>query len=125
MSAATSSQPALPGWILLVDDSLHGCTARRRVLEEQGYHIQCAATSDEALLLLQQRRFDLLITDYRLPNLDGIALVQQARAAQADVRCVLLSGIVDALGLDEASTGADMVIQKSATEVSQLVRAAS
>jgi CheY-like chemotaxis protein len=54
--------------------------------------------------------------------MDGLELISRLRKHTPDVPIVLVSGYVDTLGLNEVSTGADVVIQKSANEVSHLVR---
>lgn len=109
--------------ILLVGDNSLGLTARKSVLEEAGYQITAAASSAEALEHFHSRGFDLVITDYKLPKMSGPELIVQIRLHNAAVPVIMISGYADALGLDSRSTGADVVIQKSANEVSHLVRA--
>ena len=65
---------------------------------------------------------DLLITDFRMPNMDGVQLITRIRQARPDLPIILLSGFVEPLGLTEQSTGADVVLSKSAGEVGFLVR---
>ena len=57
-----------------------------------------------------------------MPRMDGLELIGRLRKHTPDLPIVLVSGYVDTLGMNEASTGADVVIQKSANEVSHLVR---
>ncbi len=108
--------------ILLVDDNAHGLSARRCVLEELGHRIITASSGAEALEHFAAHKFDLIVTDYKMPRMDGIELIARVRKQSPAVPVILLSGFVDALGLSEANTGADVVIQKSANEVSHLVR---
>jgi len=111
------------GRILLVDDNIHGSTARKTVLEELGHKIHVASSGAEALERFAEQKYDLVVTDYKMPRMDGLELIVRLRKQQPDIRIVLVSGFVDALGLNEAGTGADAVIQKSANEVTHLVRA--
>ena len=61
---------------------------------------------------------------YRRPMMEnGIDLIQKVRKNHAELPIILLSGVADTLGLSESNTGANIVIQKSANEVSHLVRA--
>ncbi len=106
----------------MVDDNSMGLLARKAVLEELGFKVTTVATPQEALELLAESRFDLLITDYKLPSMNGTELIKRARKAEFDAPVILLSGFVDALGLDESNTGADLVLQKNAHEVSHMVR---
>jgi two-component system response regulator GlrR len=123
MRSAPSYRAAKPANILLVDDNVHGVLARRTILEEFGYHVTSASSGPEALELVNQHEFDLIVTDYRMPGMDGVALIGALRARDYKNPIILLSGFLNHLGLTEQTTRADMLIQKSANESDQLVRA--
>jgi CheY-like chemotaxis protein len=106
----------------LVDDNANGLSARKTVLEELGHLIITASSGVEALEHFHPLQIDLVVTDYKMPRMDGIELIARLRKQAPEVPVILISGFVDALGLNEDSTGADVVIQKSANEVSHLVR---
>lgn len=108
--------------ILLVDDNEHGLVARRSVLKDQGYSIELALNGEQALELLSQYQFDLMVTDFKMPGMDGVELIGHAREAHPGLTAILLSGFVEPLGFTEQSTGADAVIAKGPGEVGQLVR---
>jgi CheY-like chemotaxis protein len=112
-----------PAKILLVDDNRHGLLARTAILEELGYALTVCSDPEEALRLFQESPHDLVITDYRMPGMTGVELILKLRQVSGAVPTILVSGFVDTLGLTEENTGADAVIQKSANEVSQLLRA--
>lgn len=114
--------------ILLVDDNRCGLAARRAVLEELGYATTCVSCPKDAIELITTSAqmgepFELVVTDYKMPEQTGVDLIRQIRAISPAVPVILLSGFVDALGLTEGNTGADVVIMKSANEVAHLVRA--
>jgi CheY-like chemotaxis protein len=118
-----AAQPtASSAQILLVDDNRLGLVARKSVLEELGYQISTAAEGQAALELYRGRKFDLVITDYKMPRMNGLELIQRIREIGTDTPIILISGYADALGMNEENTGADAVISKSANEVVQLVR---
>ncbi len=106
----------------MVDDNGLGLVARKSVLEELGHRITIASTAEDALELFTRQRFDMVITDFKMPKMNGIELTVQIRKVCADIPVILISGFTDALGLNEATTGADLVIQKSSREVTQLIR---
>lgn len=108
--------------ILLIDDNRLGLTARKHVLEELGYKTIIATSAHVALDQFSKQNVDLVVTDYKMPEMSGIDLIQKMRAVKAEVPIILISGFVDVLGLDEQTTGADVVMMKSANEVSTLVR---
>ena len=108
--------------ILLIDDNQDGLLVRRALLEEVGYRVSIARTGEEALKLLESSRFDVMVTDYRMPRMNGSELIRRVRAADPNARVILLSGFVEAMGLTEESTGADAVIAKSSREATHLMR---
>ena len=60
-----------------------------------------------------------------MPKVDGIEFIRMVRTTHPDIPIIMLSGFVEALGLNESNTGADAVVAKSANEVVHLVRAVS
>lgn len=122
MISRNSSSSSIRARILLVDDNANGLAARKSVLEELGYRIVTTTSGADALEQFASHKFDLVITDYKMPRMDGLELIGRLRKHTPDLPIVLVSGYVDTLGMNEASTGADVVIQKSANEVSHLVR---
>ncbi len=110
--------------ILLVDDVPHGLVARREVLAGIGYTVATAQSGDEAfaLFLTSTRAFDVLVTDYKMPGMDGLELIRRVRQSYPGTRIVLLSGIADIMDMTEALSGADVVLSKCAGELGQLTR---
>ncbi len=108
--------------ILMVDDNKSGLAARRSVLTELGFEVTTATSTAIALDRYPELNFDLVITDHRLPKTDGLAFIEAIRQAKATMQVILLSGHVEALGLTENNTGADVVIQKNTNEVPHLTR---
>lgn len=119
---ANSSSQNPRGRILLVDDNSLGLTARRSVLEELGHKVQTSGTPADALELCAKHRFDVVVTDYKMPKMDGVEFISRLRKLHPASAIILISGFTDTLGLTEANTGADVVIQKSNHEVTHLVR---
>src|SRR5205807_469567 len=93
------------------------------LLQDAGCTIETAKNGEEGLKLFNAGKFDLVVTDFRMPGMDGIEFIRQVRLAAPNTRMILLSGFVEPLGLNEENTGADAVIAKSAHEPAHLVRA--
>ena len=78
--------------ILVVDDEPSICTIVRKTLTRDHYNVQTTTRSLEALQRLTRERFDLLITDISMPDLDGLELAEHARAAQSLLGIVIMTG---------------------------------
>jgi CheY-like chemotaxis protein len=109
--------------VLLVDDNTDGLLVRRALLEELGFTVEVAHNGEEGFELYQASNFDLVVTDYRMPRMNGVEMIVHIRKINPNARIVLLSGFVEPLGLTEENTGADAVIAKSANEPGHLTRA--
>ncbi len=123
MRFSTSLDSSPTGRILLVEDHRMGLAARKSVLEELGYKITTATNGTDALDHFANHNFDLIVTDYKMPRMNGIELIERVRISNDVIPVILLSGFAEALGLTEANTGANIVIQKNAHEVVHLTRA--
>jgi len=77
--------------ILLVDDSRDTVEALEKVLRRRGFRIDCAANGRRAIALLHSREYDLLITDLRMPQPDGLQLAAYARKLRPGIRIVLVT----------------------------------
>lgn len=121
--ATTAIQPTAR--VLLVDDNISGISARRAVLEELGYSTDGTTDPRKALEMFRKEHYDLVVTDFKMPELNGVELIGEMRIENPGIPVILISGFVDALGLTEKNTGANSVIMKSANEVQRLVRSAT
>ena len=122
MRSVSSFRASTSALILMVDDNRDGVLARRSVLEELGYQVISAGCGADALELVKEHNFDLVVTDYKMSPMDGLQLIQQLRSDDFQKPIILLSGFAENLGLKPESTGADAVVQKSAHEVTNLLR---
>jgi len=81
-----------PERILVVDDEVSTLTLFQRILEKEGYAVVCVTSGEEALQQLKTQRFDLAISDLRMPGLTGIELVREAKALNPSLPCIVLTG---------------------------------
>src|SRR5215510_13712835 len=84
--------------ILIVDDEVNARTALAELLREEGYAVETAADGFKALPKLEEFAPDLLLTDLKMPGLDGITLMRKARDLDPDLAVVVMTafGAVDA-----------------------------
>ena len=71
----TSASPR----ILVVDDSVTTRTLEQNILSSFGYDVSVALDGVEALAKIESQEFDLIITDYEMPRMDGVELVKNVR----------------------------------------------
>jgi DNA-binding NtrC family response regulator len=82
----------MPGRILIVEDR----GSLRRMLElalgQEGYEVATAADGRSGIRLIEERPFDFILTDLKLPDVSGIEVLEASRAAQPRVPVVVLTG---------------------------------
>ena len=74
---------AKPASILLVDDRPDNLALLDVILEPLGHDLTSATNGKDALLLLRERQFDVILLDVRMPGMDGIELADAIRAREA------------------------------------------
>jgi len=75
--------------ILVVEDERSQREPLARYLVSQGYEVDAAATGEDGTALLDTKTYDVLITDLRLPGIDGLAVVRHAHAADEELGVLL------------------------------------
>ncbi len=96
-----------PYTLLLVDDEEENLDLLRRVFRGT-YKVLCAQNGDDAMALLRENRIDLLLTDFRMPGMNGVQLMEAARESNPLAVRIVLTGysdpqdIIDAINRGEA-----------------------
>ncbi len=99
--------------ILVVDDSPLTCQQLARILERDGFEVETADDGASALTLLRTDAFHLLITDWKMPDVDGLALLTAVRDERMPLGVVVLTGFGDTeVALDAMKAGADDFVTK-------------
>ncbi len=120
LEAREEGQPAPPtgpGAILVADDSITTRSLLRNALEASGFLVRTAADGDEALRLALAERFDVVVSDVRMPRLDGFGLTARLRQNPRTARLpvVLFSSLDSAEDKRRGrESGADAYLEKGA-----------
>ena len=93
--APTGALPRSSATLLLVDDEPSVLSALRRLFRTQGYQVRQAASGAEGLTLLQEQPADLVISDMRMPEMDGARFLEHVRNSWPDTARILLTGYAD------------------------------
>lgn len=80
------------GTILIVDDEEIVRSSCRRILEPEGYHVTIAKNGAEGLYLLSSRTFDLILTDLKMPGMDGVELLRKTREVCPESEVIIMTG---------------------------------
>jgi CheY-like chemotaxis protein len=81
--------------VLLVDDDPVVARALRRVLGRDGHEVEHFENPVKAIERVRARPFDLVITDFRMPDLDGLRVANQIALVAPDLPIILLTGSFD------------------------------
>jgi DNA-binding NtrC family response regulator len=79
------------GRILIVDDEANARAALSEILREDGYSTETAADGFKALGKLEEFQPDVVLTDLKMPGLDGIGLMEKAQATRSDATFVVMT----------------------------------
>jgi response regulator RpfG family c-di-GMP phosphodiesterase len=95
-------QDAPPASILCVDDEPGILSALRRLFRAKGFQVQVAEGGKAGLAMLETQSFDLVISDMRMPEMDGAEFLEQVRSRWPSCVRLLLTGYADSEALASA-----------------------
>lgn len=81
--------------ILLVDDDTTFCLMLKTWLKKKGFEVDEAFSCKEALKQAKEKKYDVILTDLRLPDEDGIYLLKTVKETRSDVQVILMTGYAD------------------------------
>ena len=99
--------------ILVVDDDKNALQGYLKVLSQDEFSVEGAATGYEALKKIEKQSFDIVISDVRMPQLDGITLLREIQKRDPDVTVVLVTafGTIDS-AVEAMKLGAETYLTK-------------
>lgn len=79
------------GSILVVDDEVRQREILQTILKDEGYSVETAVSGEHALRLMKNCRFDLVLTDQKMPGISGIKLLEEIIALDPTISVVLIT----------------------------------
>ena len=78
--------------ILIIDDEKAIRKTLSEILSYEGYKIEEAGDGEEGLKKFSEKAYDLVLCDIKMPKLDGIEFLEKAKAVNADIPVIMISG---------------------------------
>ena len=102
--------------ILVVDDEGIILKSCQKVLEAEGFEVVPVPSAQEALMALEREEFLLLLIDVKMPEYNGMYLMEEVKRKWADIPMIVMSGYDTAETIEEAAQkGAATFIPKPFT----------
>src|ERR1051325_5819734 len=106
--------------LLIVEDEKTSREGLRAALEDR-FEVYAAEDAASAAQLLEEEKFDVLLTDFRLPNEDGMKLIKRAKSLPHPPICILMTAYgSEELAVEAMKNGADDYIAKGKLQLDEL-----
>jgi ActR/RegA family two-component response regulator len=107
----------VPPHILVMEDDLSVAKGLEMVLTEDGFDVNLAGTGELAMEAFRQKRFDLLVADLRLPDIDGMEIIRKVKAQKPETEVVVITGYgTTATAVEAMKLGVSDFLPKPFTE---------
>lgn len=100
--------------ILVVEDEKSLCLLYKEELTKEGYLVKTASNADSALKMIKKQNFDLIITDIRMPEKNGIELITQIMGLRKDIP-IIINTAYQSYKHDFMTWAADAYVVKSSS----------
>jgi two-component system, NtrC family, response regulator HydG len=81
--------------ILIIDDDNDICLLLQKFLTKKGYEASYANTGEDGIEKLKKKKYDLILCDYRLPNEDGLNILQKVKIISPETAVIIITGYSD------------------------------
>ena len=99
--------------IILIDDEEKFAVMLQELLKAAGYEADFCLNPEEALERVKEENYELVITDYKMPQMDGAQFLEEARKVNPDLPVIMISGLMNMPELIKvANIGVTLVLEK-------------
>jgi CheY-like chemotaxis protein len=112
------------GKILVVDDNHAVRSTVSRMLSHLGYEVSSADSGESALRIFPDTKFDVVVSDYEMPGMDGVAFASSLKRFSPGTRVVIMTGAGRETVLSRDGGAVDEVLSKpfTMTEIDETIR---
>jgi two-component system cell cycle response regulator len=102
--------------VIIVDDDERLLEIFKKALSLEGYQCETASSAESALELINNMPFNIMLTDIRMPGMEGFELTQKAKKIRPDIAVIIMTAYVEEFSFDNAiEAGASDFIKKPFT----------
>jgi len=94
MSMATPAHPTKKS-ILIVDDEIHVRDGLSEILQQEGFYVETAKDGNQAISISINKQFDLMISDIKMPEMDGLQLLNEIQKVNPQIRVIMVTAFGD------------------------------
>jgi DNA-binding NtrC family response regulator len=98
--------------ILLVDDDVDICSNLADILTDLDYRVDVAHDGTAALSMLNCRRYDVVVVDYKMPGMNGVTLLRKIRQVRPDAVSLMVTAYAGSAAEDAIDAGACQILSK-------------
>lgn len=103
----------MSGRILVLDDEENYARMVHDLLRQERYQVEMATRPEDALKALREKHYDLVVSDYKMPFMDGSQFLDEARKIREDLPVIMVSGLMNTPELIKvANIGVTLVLEK-------------
>jgi DNA-binding NtrC family response regulator len=88
--------------VLIVDDEWIVCESYKAVLTEEGYSVRTALNGRDALAASRSERFDVVLADLKMPDMDGLEVTRELKREDPQVQVLIITGYPTPQSADQA-----------------------
>ena len=108
--------------ILIIDDEKQMCISLSKLLEAHGFTTDYSISADRALEKVRKNRYDLIITDLKIPGTSGLELIQTIKSMRLPVPIIMISGYASVENVVEAMKFGAHNFYSKPLDISRLVK---
>lgn len=112
----------MAGRILVLDDEENYAEMLRDLLREHNYRVDMSTKPERALVQLQEIPYDLVISDYKMPVMDGADLLEKSRHLYPDLPFILVSGLMNTPELVKVANMSVTLVMEKPLDTQEFLR---
>lgn len=81
--------------IMVIDDEKIVCDMARLSLEQEGYDVETFLNAEPALAKLKEKKFDVVVTDYKMKGIDGMDVLKTVRTSYPETKVIMITAFAN------------------------------